>query len=126
MAEVIETLRCTKSEKKLAHLLNGNRKWFIHLDQMSSKDSSCGGQLPSSTFEEVLTKICTSTRAYGCLRREFADAETEGKEMEIKLVLDPWDEGMDPGREVRVFIPPPAASGKVVTPENLVVGAVSQ
>ena len=78
--EVMETLRCTKSGKKLAPPLDGSRKWFIRQDQIPPQDSPCGGQLPSSTFEEVLTKICTSTRAYGCLQGEFADAKREGRD----------------------------------------------
>ncbi|KAL1797281.1 hypothetical protein ACET3X_003887 [Alternaria dauci] len=107
--DVIEMLKCTKSGKKLATLLDGEKKWFFRLDQMSPKDSPMGGKLPSSTIQEVLMKICTSMRAYGCLTREFADAKTENREMQIKLVLNPWDEGMDPDKEFRVFVPPPAA-----------------
>jgi hypothetical protein len=59
---------------------------------MPPKDSPCGRKLPSSTFEEVFIKICTGMRAYGCLQGEFEDAKTQGREMEIKLVLNPWDE----------------------------------
>jgi hypothetical protein len=107
--DVVEMLKCTKSGKKLATLLDGERKWFIRLDQMSPKDSPMGGKLPSSTIHEVVTRICTSMRAYGCLTREFDDAKTEDREMQIKLVLNPWNEGMDPDKEFRVFVPPPAA-----------------
>jgi hypothetical protein len=65
-------------------------------------------------------------RAYGCLQREFADAKRESRDMYIKLVLNPWDEGMDPGKEFRVFVPPPTASGKAAAPENIAVSAISQ
>jgi hypothetical protein len=126
LEEVIETLRCTKAGKTLTPLLDGTKKWFLHLDQMSPKDPSHGGKLPSATFEEVLIKICTSMRAYGCLQREFEDATTQGRKMEIKLVLNPWDEGMDPGKEFRIFLPPPAAAGKASTSQNLLISGISQ
>jgi hypothetical protein len=94
---------------------------------MSPKDSPCGGKLSSSTFEEVLTKICTSMRAYGCLQREYKDAKAQGRQMEIELVLSPWDRGMEPGKQSHVFVPPPAAAaGKASTPLNFEVSAISQ
>jgi hypothetical protein len=91
---------------------------------MSPKDSPEGGKLPSSTFEEVVTKICTSMRAYGCLTREYEDAGEEGREMVIRLVLNPWDERMDPGKEFRVFVPPPAARGSKI--KDFRISAISQ
>ncbi|KAF1849812.1 uncharacterized protein K460DRAFT_390464 [Cucurbitaria berberidis CBS 394.84] len=124
--EVIETWQSTKSGKKLMPLLDGTKKWFIRLDQMSPKDSPVSGKLPSSTMEDVLTKLCTSMRAYGCLQREEQDAKKEEREMVLKLVLNPWDEGMDPGREFRVFVPPPAARGEKINAELLAVSAISQ
>ncbi|KAI4658932.1 uncharacterized protein J4E79_006692 [Alternaria viburni] len=125
--DVVETLLCTKSGKKLAGLLDGKRQWFIRLDQMSPKDSPMGGKLPSSTCEDVITKICSSMRAYGCLTREFEDAKKEGREMEIKLVLNPWDEGMDAGKEFRVFVPPPAAkTGREANAAEFEISAISQ
>ncbi|KAI4652413.1 hypothetical protein J4E93_002615 [Alternaria ventricosa] len=125
--DVVETLLCTKSGKKLAGLLDGKRQWFIRLDQMSPKDSPMGGKLPSSTCEDVITKICSSMRAYGCLMREFEDARKEGREMEIKLVLNPWDEGMDAGKEFRVFVPPPAAkTGREAVAAEFSISAISQ
>ncbi|KAI4629138.1 uncharacterized protein J4E87_003399 [Alternaria ethzedia] len=125
--DVVETLHCTKSGKKLAGLLDGKRKWFIRLDQMSPKDSPMGGKLPSSTAEDVITKICSSMRAYGCLTREFEDAKKEGREMQIKLVLNPWDEEMDPAKEFRVFVPPPAAKiGREALAAQFEVSAISQ
>jgi hypothetical protein len=125
--EVIETLHCTKAGKKLAGLLDGNRKWFIRLDQMSPKDSPMGGKLPSSTCEDVVAKICSSMRAYGCLTREFEDAKREERDMQIKLVLNPWDAGMDAGREFRVFVPPPAAkTGMEADARAMAISGISQ
>jgi hypothetical protein len=127
LSEVVETLQCTKSGKKLASLLYGKRKWFIRLDQMSPKDSPMGGKLPSSTVEEVITRICSSMRAYGCLTREFEDAKKDDREMQIKLVLNPWDEAMDPGKEFRVFVPPPAAkTGREADATEFAISAISQ
>jgi hypothetical protein len=125
--EVVETIQSTKSGKKLATLLDGKRQWFIRLDQMSPKDSPMGGKLPSSTFEEVVTKICSSMRTYGCLTREFEEAKKEGTEAQIKLVLNPWDAGMDPGKEFRVFVPPPAAkTGQDANATEFAISAISQ
>ncbi|KAI4950398.1 hypothetical protein J4E91_004280 [Alternaria rosae] len=125
--DVVETLLCTKSGKKLAGLLDGKRQWFIRLDQMSPKDSPMGGKSPSSTCEDVITKICSSMRAYGCLTREFEDARKEGRQMKIKLVLNPWDEGMDPAKEFRVFVPPAAArTGREAVASEFEISAISQ
>jgi hypothetical protein len=125
--EVVDALQCTKSGKKLATLLDGKRKWFIRLDQMSPKDSPMDGKLPSSPCEEVITKICSSMRAYGCLTREFADAKKEDREMQIKLVLNPWNEGMDAGKEFRVFVPPPTAkTGQEADATEFAISAISQ
>ena len=94
---------------------------------MSPKDSPMGGKLPSSTAEDVVTKICFSMRAYGCLTREFEDAKREEREMQIKLVLNPWDEGMDPAKEFLVFVPPPAAkTGREALAAQFEVSAISQ
>lgn len=123
LADVIADWTSTAAGKQLVPLLDGTRKWFIRLDQMSPKDSPLGGTLPSCTFEDVVSKICSSMRAYGCLQRKKDDAEKEGRGVQIKFVLHPWDEGMDPKREFRVFVPPPAARGGS---ERFRVGAVSQ
>jgi hypothetical protein len=65
---IVEDWVSSKSGKTLAALLDGGkRRWFIRLDQMSPKDSPFGGDLPSSTFNDIITKICSSMRAYGCL-----------------------------------------------------------
>jgi len=94
---------------------------------MSPKDSPMGGKLPSSTAEDIIMKICSSMRAYGCLTCEFEDAKKERREMEIKLVLNPWDGGMDAGKEFRVFVPPPAAkTGREVTVAEFEISAISQ
>jgi hypothetical protein len=124
LTDVIDTLKNIPSGKHLSSLLNGTKKWFIRLDQMSPKDSPEGGKLPSSTIEEILTKICTSMCAYGCLQREYEDARKEGRDVSITLVLNPWDEGMDPAREFRVFVPPPAARG--LESKDFRVSAISQ
>ncbi|RAR04555.1 hypothetical protein DDE82_004512 [Stemphylium lycopersici] len=131
LSEVLDTLHATKAGKRLAALLDGERKWFIRLDQMSPKDSPMGGKLPSSTLEDVVMKLCSSMRAYGCLVREKEDAEKQGREMVIRLALNRWDEGMDPAREFRVFVPPPAAaavsrSTNALIVENFKISAISQ
>jgi hypothetical protein len=111
--EVVDTWLLTKAGKDFAPFFdgdsNGKRKWFVRLDQMSPKDSPLGGKLPCTTMQEVIVRICSSMRAYGCLQREAEDAKEEGREMEIKLVVNKWDEGMDVEREFRVFVPPPLA-----------------
>jgi hypothetical protein len=104
----------TKSGKTLAALLDGGKKrWFIRLDQMSPKDSPLGGDLPSSTFNDIITKICSSMRAYGCLQSAKQDAERDGDGLgpKMQLILNPWNDNMDPAKEFRVFVPPPAARG---------------
>ncbi len=93
---------------------------------MSPKDSPLGGTLPSSTFEHVLAKICSSMRAHGCLEHEKADAAKQGRDMVLHLVLNPWDENMSPDREFRVFVPPPAARGANGTADEFKISAISQ
>ncbi|EUC44968.1 hypothetical protein COCMIDRAFT_96930, partial [Bipolaris oryzae ATCC 44560] len=110
LEELLETLKSTKAGHELVSLLDGERKWFIRLDHMSPKDSPMGGGLRSLTLRDVMTKLCTSMRAYSCLQREKVHAEKEDRETKIKLVLNRWDEGMDPGREFRAFVSPPAAA----------------
>jgi hypothetical protein len=80
---------------------------------MSPRDSPLGGHLPSSTFHDIITKICSSMRAYGCLQstKESADREGAGQGVQMQLILNPWNEGMVPAKEFRVFVPPPAARG---------------
>jgi hypothetical protein len=46
--------------------------------------------------------------------------------MKIELVLNPWDEGMDPSREFRVFVPPPTARDAKEEVSQMRVSAVSQ
>lgn len=110
LEEMLETLKSTKAGQELVSLLDGERKWFIRLGHMSSKDSPMGSGLPSLTVRDIMTKLCMSMRAYTCLQREKAHAEKEDKEMKIKLMLNRWDEGMHPGTEFRVFVSPPAAA----------------
>ena len=75
LSEVVDTLHATKAGKRLAALLDGERNWFIRLDQMSPKDSPMGGKLRLLTLEDVVKKLCSSMRAYGCLVREKEDAD---------------------------------------------------
>lgn len=126
IADTIDTWQSTQRGKQLTPILNGENKWFIRLDQMSPKDSPFGGQEPSRTFEDVVLKLCSSMRAWGCLQRERKDAEQQDREMKIQLVLNPWDENMDPKHEFRVFVPPPAVRGASVEFENLKITAISQ
>lgn len=134
LEEMLETLKSTKAGQELVSLLDGERKWFIRLDHMSPKDSPMEGGLPSLTVQDVMTKLCTSMRAYTCLQREKVDAVKEDREMKIKLVLNRWDGGMDPGREFRVFVSPPAAAQARTTnhpmaaprPDDFRISAISQ
>ncbi|KAH7094566.1 hypothetical protein FB567DRAFT_510478 [Paraphoma chrysanthemicola] len=109
LEDIVETLKSTMSGKLLAPLLDGKKQWFIRLDQMSPKDSPLGGDIPSSTFADVIVKLCSSMRAYGCLQRMKQVAEENDMELAVKLILNPWNESMDPAKEFRVFVPPPAA-----------------
>jgi hypothetical protein len=127
--DIIETWTFTRSGKELARVLDGSRRWFIRLDQMSPKDSPLGGTLPSSTFRDVVTKICSSMRAYGCLQSAKEDVERKGtgQGLKVQLFLNPWNEEMDTAKEFRVFVPPPAARGvREPTVEDLRVSAISQ
>ncbi|KAF9693463.1 hypothetical protein EKO04_008318 [Ascochyta lentis] len=126
VAETVSTWKGTRRGRTLLPFLDGKQKWFIRLDQMSPKDSPFGGKEPSSTFDDVVMKICSSMRAWGCLQREKLDAEAEDREMQIQLILNPWDEDMDVRREFRVFVPPPAARGEAGEVNKLQLTAVSQ
>ncbi|EOA92154.1 uncharacterized protein SETTUDRAFT_153128 [Exserohilum turcica Et28A] len=110
MREALETLASTRAGKDLAVLLDGRRKWFIRLDQMSPKDSAMRGALPASTPHQMLQMLCSSNRAYTCLLHEKEDAEAEGRDMSFKLVLNVWRDDMNTSREFRVFVPPPGAT----------------
>lgn len=124
--ETAQTWKSTKKGKALLPILNEERKWFIRLDQMSPKDSPFGGNEPSKSFEDIVIKISSSMRAWNCLQSEKADADREGREMNIELVLNSWDEGMHSGREFRVFVPPPTARGAEEVVDSMKVSAVSQ
>ncbi|KAJ6201724.1 hypothetical protein J3E72DRAFT_182069 [Bipolaris maydis] len=134
LENLLETLKSTKAGQELVSLLDGERKWFIRLDHMSPKDSPMGGVLPSLTLRDAMTKLCTSMRTYSCLQYEKVHAEKEERNMEIKLVLNRWHEGMDPGREFRVFVSPPAAAQARITnhpmaaprPDDFKISAISQ
>ncbi|KZM25461.1 uncharacterized protein EKO05_0007378 [Ascochyta rabiei] len=126
VAETVSTWKSTQHGQALLPLLDDKQKWFIRLDQMSPKDSPFGGKEPSSTFEDVVVKICSSMRAWGCLQREQLEAKQQNREMKIQLVLNAWDDAMDPRREFRAFVPPPTARGAARDVTQLQVTCVSQ
>lgn len=78
---LIDSWTSAKSSKALAALLDGHKRWFIRLDQLSPKDSPLGHHLPSRNFSDVVTKICSSMRAYGCLQRASEEVEEKGSEI---------------------------------------------
>jgi hypothetical protein len=127
--DVVAAWTTTKSGKELASLLGDSRKWFIRLNRMSPKDSPLGGSLPSFTFHDIITKICWSMRAYGCFQSVKEDAEEGEDEQGLKMqfILNPWNAGMDPAKEFRVFVPPPAARGiRKPRIEDFTPSAISQ
>ncbi|KAJ4983595.1 hypothetical protein SVAN01_10914 [Stagonosporopsis vannaccii] len=124
--ETVMAWQSTKRGKDLVEILDGERNWFVRLDQMSPKDSPFGGNGPSSTFEDVVVKLCSSMRAWNCLQNERADAEAQRRDLRMEMVLNLWDDDMDAGREFRVFVPPPAARGAQVEVGQLKVSAISQ
>ncbi|KAF3047308.1 hypothetical protein E8E11_009032 [Didymella keratinophila] len=93
--ETVETWKSTKKGKDLTSLLDGEKKWFMRLEQMSPKDSPFGGKLPTTTFEDVVIKMCSSMRAWSSLQNERLDAQKEGRDDKIDLILNPWDPSMD-------------------------------
>jgi hypothetical protein len=107
--------------------------WYETLVRSTGPDVAqrlpLGGNLPSSTFNGIITKICASMRAYGCLQSAKQDAEKEGEEYEPKmqLILNPWNDGMDPAKEFRIFVPQLAARG-VIEPhiKDLNISGISQ
>ncbi|KAJ4334479.1 hypothetical protein N0V87_006807 [Didymella glomerata] len=126
LKETVKTWKSTKRGKKPLPLLDGKRKWFIHLDQMSPKDSPFGDKLPITTFSDIILRICSSMRAWNSLQNEYLYAQQEGRNIRIDLILNPWDSSMDCGNEFRYFVPPPAARGLEATVEALKLSAVSQ
>jgi hypothetical protein len=125
---MVEAWQSTRRGREATHLLDGEKKWFIRLDQMAPKDSPFGGKSPTTSMADVLTKLCSSMRARArdCLLDERKTADAEGREVQLDLVLNPWDEEMDTANEFRVFVPPPAARGAPATLDSLCVAAVSQ
>ncbi|KAH5442530.1 hypothetical protein HBI23_131640 [Parastagonospora nodorum] len=108
---LVEDLKPSRTGRKLMSLLDGKQRWFIRLDQMSPKDSPLGGDRPSTTIQEVITKIASSMRAYGNLQWATQAEERRWGEnrANVQLILNPWNDKMDPAREFRVFVPPPSA-----------------
>jgi len=127
LKDVIEAWTSTKSGKELAVKLDGKKKWFIRLDQMSPKDSTLIGNDPVSTFADVVVKICSSMRAHGCLQRAKQDADKADEAVSMQLILNPWDTSMNPAKEFRVFVPPPAALGNLQPHvKDFKISAISQ
>ena len=124
--EMVEAWQSTRRGREALHLLDGERKWFIRLDQMAPKDSPFGGKAPSTTMTDVLTKLCSSMRARDCLLDERNTAAAEGREVQLDLVLNPWDDKMCQETEFRVFVPPPAARGDPASLDSLHITAISQ
>ena len=81
------------------------RRFFMRLDESSPKDSPLIPG-PVTSAEEVVLKIISSRRAMEALR------VLEAGQME-SVILMPWDDGMDPGREFRCFVPPSSGQGRV-------------
>ena len=124
--EVIDASQSTERGKELKLLLNGEKEWFVCLDQMSPKDSPFGGKEPTLTLENVVKKTCSSMRAWNSLQAERDNAQKEGREVRVDLILNPWDESMDDGNEFRCFAPPLAAAGFQASVDTLHLSAVSQ
>jgi hypothetical protein len=126
---LIEDLKSTKAGRELESLLDGKQRWFIHLDQMSPKDSPLGGNEPTTTIREVITKLASSSRAYGCLQRaeKLEERPYDENRQNVQLILNPWNDKMDEGREFRVFFPPPAACAvRLNQSSDCRIGAISQ
>jgi len=123
---LIEDLKSTKIGQKLMSILDGKQRWFIRLDQMSPKDSPLGGELPSTTIQEVITKIASSMRAYGSLQwaTQTEDRPWDENRANVQLILNPWNDKMDPAREFRVFVPPPSARKE--KDDDFRISAISQ
>ena len=126
--ETIETWMSLKSEsvQELKNCFDGERKWFIRLDQMSPKDSPISGKDPTTTLKSAVIKLCSSMRAYGAFLSEKEAADKEDRDLVLKLILNPWNGEMDAGREFRVFVPPPVVHGAEAKLENLKISAISQ
>jgi hypothetical protein len=108
---LIENLKFTKAGRQLESLLDGKQRWFIRLDQISPKDSPLGGNEPTITIQEVITKLASSSRAYRCLQQaeNLEERPYDENRQNVQLILNPWNDKMDAAREFRVFVPPPAA-----------------
>jgi hypothetical protein len=73
----------------------------MRLDFCSAKDG-VKGSLPVRSAEEVINRLCTSTRASKVLQG-IIDDKTPTK---IRLFLVPFNDAMNSQREYRVFCPP--------------------
>lgn len=108
---LVEDLKFTKAGRQLLSLLDGKQRWFIRLNQMSPKDSPLGGNQASTTIQDVITKLASSSRTYGCLQHaaQLERRPWDENRASVQLILNPWNDRMDAAREFRVFVPPPAA-----------------
>lgn len=93
---------------------------------MAPKDSLFGGRAPSTSLSDVVLKLSSSMRAWTSLQLSLADARLCDTDPQIHLVLNPWDEDMDPSSEYRVFVPPPAVCGAPALISHFAVSAISQ
>ncbi|KAJ4378239.1 hypothetical protein N0V86_005939 [Didymella sp. IMI 355093] len=123
--EVVAMWRSTGKGRKLEGILDGEKEWFIRLDQMSPKDSPFGGKEATRSFDDVVRKMCSSMRAWNALQNEVFDAKAQERELRINLILNPWDASMTAANEFRCFVPPPAARGAAPHVDNLRLSAVS-
>ena len=83
-------------------VFDGTKDWFLRLDQCSTKDAK-GSEEPVRNVRDVLMRLCSSRRGETAL----ADALRDEPGERSRVFLVPWDKMMDPGREFRVFCPPP-------------------
>lgn len=110
LKETVKTWKSTKRGKKLLPLLDGEREWFIRLDQLSPKDSPFGGKLPTTTFSDIILRICSSMRAWNSLQNERLSAQQEGRDVRIDLILNPWDSSDGRRKRVPILRPTPCSS----------------
>jgi hypothetical protein len=110
LKETAKTWKGTKRGKKLLRLLDGKRKWFIRLDQISPKDSPFRDKLPITIFSDIILRICSSMRAWNSLQDERLDAQQEGRDVRIDLILNPWDSSDGRRKRVPILRPTPCSS----------------
>ena len=113
--------------------INESGDWFVRLDQNCPKDSELVPG-PVRNIKDIIRKLASSMRAYGALQHEADEAQSQNREMNIKVFLTPWNKSMDPRHEFRVFVPPPGVrdckhsgrSKKWYTSTEFRISAISQ